>query len=104
MLRARQLAAASVAVGDQTGWFERLYAEGEAGAAVVPWVLGEPNESLMEWADGLDGDGRLDGSGKRALVVGCGTGRVPALPRWRAEFARDPEPDAAAPASRRRPG
>ena len=74
MSRARQLAAASVAGGDQAGWFEQLYAEGEAGAAVVPWVLGEPNESLVEWAAGLDGDGRLDGSGKRALVVGCGTG------------------------------
>ena len=74
MFRARQLAAASVADGDQAGWFEQLYAEGEAGASVVPWVLGEPNESLVEWAAGLDGDGRLDGRGKRALVVGCGTG------------------------------
>ena len=68
MFRARQLAAASVADGDVTGWFERLYAEGQAGTAVVPWVLGEPNESLVEWAAGLDGTGR------RALVVGCGTG------------------------------
>ena len=68
MFRARQLAAAFVADGDVTGWFERLYAEGEAGTAVVPWVLGEPNESLVEWAAGLDGTGR------RALVVGCGTG------------------------------
>jgi SAM-dependent methyltransferase len=68
MFRARQLAAAFVADGDVTGWFERLYAEGEAGTAVVPWVLGKPNESLVEWAAGLDGTGR------RALVVGCGTG------------------------------
>jgi len=68
MFRARQLAAASVADGDVTGWFERLYAEGEAGTSVVPWVLGEPNESLVEWAAGLDG------TGLRALVVGCGTG------------------------------
>ena len=74
MFRARQLAAASVAGGDDTGWFEKLYAEGEAGNAVVPWVLGEPNESLVEWAAGPDGTRRLDGRGKRALVVGCGTG------------------------------
>jgi SAM-dependent methyltransferase len=79
MFRARQLAAAS-AGGDETGWFEQLYAEGEAGTAIVPWVLGEPNESLVEWAAGLDGvsrldgTGRLDGKGKSALVVGCGTG------------------------------
>lgn len=74
MFRARQLAAASAAGGDKTGWFEELYAEGEAGTAIVPWVLGEPNESLVEWAAGLDGTGRLDGQGKSALVVGCGTG------------------------------
>jgi SAM-dependent methyltransferase len=81
MFRARQLAAASISGGgDETGWFEKLYAEGEAGASVVPWVVGEPNESLVEWAAGLDGTGQpdgagqLDGTGKRALVVGCGTG------------------------------
>src|ERR1700760_223592 len=83
MFRARQLAAGAATGptgGDETGWFEQLYAEGEAGTAVVPWVLGEPNESLVEWAamlDGtsrLDGTGRLDGKGKSALVVGCGTG------------------------------
>lgn len=74
MSRARQLAASSIAGGDDTGWFENLYAEGDAGAVVVPWVLGEPNESLVEWAAGLDGSAPLDGEGKRALVVGCGTG------------------------------
>ncbi len=68
MDRARQLSADSVASGDPTSWFERLYAEGEAGAAVVPWVQGVPNESLIEWAAGRPGAGR------RALVVGCGTG------------------------------
>jgi hypothetical protein len=31
MDRARQLSAESVAEGDPTGWFERLYAEGRAG-------------------------------------------------------------------------
>jgi SAM-dependent methyltransferase len=68
MYRARQLSAESVAGGDPTSWFERLYAEGAAGRAVVPWVLGVPNESLVEWAAGLSG------TGQRALVVGCGTG------------------------------
>lgn len=74
MFRARQLAAASVAGGDDTGWFEKLYAEGEAGTSVVPWVIGEPNESLVEWAAGRYGTGQLAGKGQRALVVGCGTG------------------------------
>jgi SAM-dependent methyltransferase len=68
MDRARQLSAKSVASGDAMGWFERLYAEGEAGDAIVPWVQGVANETLIEWAEGKSGDGR------RALVVGCGTG------------------------------
>jgi SAM-dependent methyltransferase len=68
MDRARQLAAQSVASGDATGWFERLYAEGEAGDAIVPWVQGVANETLVEWAAGKSGDGQ------RALVIGCGTG------------------------------
>jgi SAM-dependent methyltransferase len=68
MDRARQLSAESVRSGDPTGWFERLYEEGEAGTAIVPWVQGVPNESLVEWAAGRRGDGR------RALVIGCGTG------------------------------
>jgi 2-polyprenyl-3-methyl-5-hydroxy-6-metoxy-1,4-benzoquinol methylase len=68
MSRARQLSAESIAGGDPTGWFERLYTEGEAGESVVPWILGTTNPVLADWAAGLSG------AGKRALVVGCGTG------------------------------
>jgi SAM-dependent methyltransferase len=65
----RRLAAESLAAGDATGWFERLYAERDGGA-VVPWDRGVPNRLLVEWthARGVDGDGR------RALVVGSGLG------------------------------
>lgn len=72
LARVRQLAAAAVAAGDATGWFEKLYAEAEAGVAVVPWADGLPNPHLVQWAG--DGPGGLDGSGRRALVVGCGLG------------------------------
>jgi len=75
--RARQLAAESVAAGDATGWFERLYAEAEAeaGVTVVPWADGLPNPHLVEWADNVELDGtRSDGAARRALVVGCGLG------------------------------
>jgi len=66
--RARQLAAEAAAAGDETGWFEKLYSEAEAGVAVVPWTDGVPNPHLVEWlAD-------RDGAGQRALVVGCGLG------------------------------
>jgi SAM-dependent methyltransferase len=68
MDRARQLSAESIAGGDPTGWFERLYTEGEAGQSVVPWILGTTNPVLADWAAGLSG------AGKQALVVGCGTG------------------------------
>jgi 2-polyprenyl-3-methyl-5-hydroxy-6-metoxy-1,4-benzoquinol methylase len=70
---ARQLSAESVAAGDATGWFERLYAEAEAGVSVVPWADGLPDPQLVEWADRA-GSAGSDGAGRRALVVGCGFG------------------------------
>ncbi len=69
MDRARQLSAEYVASGDPTGWFDRLYTEGRAGTAIVPWVRGVPNESLVQWAARQE-----TGGGRTALVVGCGTG------------------------------
>jgi RNA polymerase-binding transcription factor DksA/SAM-dependent methyltransferase len=67
----RALAARSVASGDATGWFEQLYAEAEDGGAVVPWDRGTPNPLLAEWARTR----QPDGTGRSALVVGCGLGR-----------------------------
>ena len=72
--RARQLSAESVAAGDATGWFERLYAEAEAGVSVVPWADGLPDPQLVAWADGVG----LDGAGRRALVPV----RDPAMMPW----------------------
>jgi SAM-dependent methyltransferase len=65
---ARRLAAASLAAGDPTGWFETLYAEARADRAEVPWDVPEPSAHLRA-LDLPAGDGR------RALVVGCGPGR-----------------------------
>ncbi|MFF4809578.1 class I SAM-dependent methyltransferase [Micromonospora chersina] len=60
------------ATGDEPGdRFERLYAEAERGAAVVPWDRDSPHSLLAEWAE----RDRPDGAGRRALVVGCGFGR-----------------------------
>ena len=70
--RARQLSSEALAAGDATGWFERLYAEAEAGVSVVPWADGLPNPHLVTWSDGVRGG--LDGTGRLALVVGCGLG------------------------------
>jgi SAM-dependent methyltransferase len=65
---ARRLAAASLAAGDPTGWFETLYAASRAGTADVPWDVPEPSAHLRA-LDLPAGDGR------RALIVGCGPGR-----------------------------
>jgi len=64
----RGLVAESIADGDATGWFEKLYAAAENGDAIVPWADGLPNPNLVSWAAGLSGAGR------RALVPGCGLG------------------------------
>lgn len=66
----RNLARASLATGDPTGWFERLYAGAEDGEAVVPWDRGAPHWLLVDWAEQSD----LDGRGKRAVVIGSGLG------------------------------
>ncbi|GGQ60555.1 class I SAM-dependent methyltransferase [Couchioplanes azureus] len=66
-----RLAAESLAAGDATGWFERLYAQAGAGAAEVPWDVPQPSRYLAEWAR----RGAVAGGGRRALVVGCGLGR-----------------------------
>jgi SAM-dependent methyltransferase len=70
----RRLAAESLAAGDPTGWFERLYAESETGEAIVPWDSQSPHPLLVEWLPMEPGSGSEAGVGRRALVVGCGLG------------------------------
>jgi SAM-dependent methyltransferase len=77
-IEARRLASESLAVDDPTGWFERLYAAAEDGAAVVPWDRGMAHPLLSDWVSVT----RPDGAGKRALIIGCGTG-------WDAELIAD---------------
>ena len=43
---ARQLAADSIASGDNVGWFEKLYAAAEHGTATVPWADFTPAAKL----------------------------------------------------------
>jgi SAM-dependent methyltransferase len=65
-----RLAAASLATGDPTGWFDRLYAAGVAGRVPVPWSRHQPHPLLTDWAQRH----KLTGAGKRAIVPGCGLG------------------------------
>ena len=55
---------------DPAGWFEPLYAGAAQGQARVPWARRIPNPALVQWAERV----RLDGSGQRAAVIGCGLG------------------------------
>jgi len=64
---ARQLAAEAIANGDDTGWFETLYAAAEQGAATVPWADLAPNPRLVWALSDISGGGR-------AVVIGCGLG------------------------------
>jgi SAM-dependent methyltransferase len=52
-------------------WFERLYVAAEGGGEPVPWDRGAPHHLLEGWVAAR----RVDGRGRRALVVGCGMGR-----------------------------
>jgi hypothetical protein len=65
---ARGLATESVAAGDPTGWFERLYSAAGTGDMTVPWHQDGPDPMLVRWAAGRSGAGRT------AIVVGCGLG------------------------------
>jgi SAM-dependent methyltransferase len=61
--------------GDPTGWFEPVYAAAGEGVTHVPWVDLQPNRHLLAWLrrERPAGAGRA-GEGRRAVVVGCGTG------------------------------
>jgi SAM-dependent methyltransferase len=62
--------AASLAAGDATGWFDKLYAAGADGRVTMPWSRTNPHPLLAEWARRE----KLDGSGRTAVVVGCALG------------------------------
>jgi SAM-dependent methyltransferase len=66
--RGDELATRSIAKGDPTGWFERLYAEGAAGDITMPWDRTAASPLLVEWSR------TRERSGSRAIVVGCGLG------------------------------
>jgi SAM-dependent methyltransferase len=68
--RARRLAGESLARGDATGWFERLYDEAAGNSEVVPWADMCPNPIFLSWAERCD----LHGGGRRAADIGCGLG------------------------------
>src|SRR5204862_7777156 len=68
--RVRELAQKYLSEGNPTGWFDALYVEAAGNAGAVPWANMTPNPELVSWLKART----VDGTGKRALVVGCGLG------------------------------
>ena len=71
---AARLAQESIAAGDPTGWFERLYAAAAAGVTDVPWDRRAPSPLLVHWAAERGLRAARAPATRSALVVGCGLG------------------------------
>ena len=67
---AGKLATEAAAASDATSWFELLYQAAARGEATIPWASLAPNPLLGQWARARS----LRGTGRTALVVGCGLG------------------------------
>ena len=65
-----QLAEASIAKGDLTGWFEELYQMSAGDPSIIPWAGQKPNPHLMDWLR----QNKIEGKSRKALVIGCGLG------------------------------
>lgn len=59
---------AAVADGEPTRWYEEVWAAGARGIVGMPWDRDEPHGLLSDLTRGVDGTGR------RAVVVGAGLG------------------------------
>ncbi len=68
--RTKQLQAEFAEKGDVTGWFDALYAEAKGDNEKIPWADLEPNKFLVKFAEKT----KLQGNGRKALIVGCGLG------------------------------
>ncbi|MEZ4735912.1 MAG: methyltransferase domain-containing protein [Caldilineaceae bacterium] len=51
-------------------WFEHLYQNAQGNSAAIPWAVLQPRPAFLQWAQRT----KLQGNGRRALVIGCGLG------------------------------
>ena len=68
--RMRAFAAPYVERGEPSAWFDAWYGESSGDESQIPWADIEGHPLLNEWLDAQPGPG----TGRRALVVGCGLG------------------------------
>lgn len=69
--KASRAMARSLADGDPTGWFEKMYTSAARGEVEMPWDRPFPTPTMVDWFD----SDSIDRRGTRAVVVGCGYGR-----------------------------
>ena len=55
---------------ETTHWFDQIYEQAQGDGSAVPWALLRPRPAFLHWAQQM----RLQGKGRRALVIGCGLG------------------------------
>jgi SAM-dependent methyltransferase len=67
---ARDLAAQAVHQGKPLEWFETLYRQAQNDESAIPWADMIVNPNLSSWLERQ----RIEGAGRKALVVGCGLG------------------------------
>ncbi len=56
--------------GDFKGWFETLYSGAQQNPDIIPWSHATTHPIFTDWLANHD----VNGTGKRALVLGCGLG------------------------------
>ncbi|NEO92813.1 MAG: methyltransferase domain-containing protein [Moorea sp. SIO3G5] len=68
--KVKLLASESIHQDNPSQWFEVLYAEANGDSGQIPWARLTPHPDLQDWLE----RNTPQGSGRSALVVGCGLG------------------------------
>ena len=66
----REMASQQLRQDDVADFFENVYTGAEGDTENIPWADLQPHPLALEWLQRE----KIDGSGKNALVVGCGLG------------------------------
>ena len=69
-LRLREIARRTLPNGDFSVFFDTVYATANGDADGIPWADLQPHPVALTWLEAHN----VTGTGKRALVVGCGLG------------------------------
>ena len=71
--KAGDLARESLAAGDPTGWFEKLYVQAGGDAGHISWADLAPNPNVTDWLDRE----QVNGAGCRARRAPTGSQSAP---------------------------